>query len=31
MKKLTAEQMKESTRLKEEIKKNLENIGFKIE
>jgi len=33
MKKLTAElagQMKESTRLNEEIKKNLESIGFKV-
>jgi hypothetical protein len=25
-----AEQMKESTRLNEEIKKNLESVGFKI-
>jgi uncharacterized protein with GYD domain len=34
MEKLTtelAEQMKESKRLDEEIKKNLESIGFKIE
>jgi len=34
MKKLTAElakQMKKSTRINKEIKKNLESIGFKIE